>query len=387
MTASYPALLGLGVAIPAHFASQRQTLALGLAATLEDAAQASLISGLYGRAGVERRGSVLLKSETAQGEALDQAFFPSEEGGAWPTTAARMRAFEASAAPLALHAARRAMVEAGTTADQITDLIMVSCTGLGSPGVDVALMTGLGLLPGVRRANIGFMGCHGAIVALRTAAALASARVTSPQRPTRVLAVCVELCSLHLQRTSRADRHVSNALFADGCAAMIVGNAVGQVDRVDTQAPAWFRIVDSSSMLFASSTSAMGWQIGDHGFEMTLDRSVPALLEQYLGEWVWPWVRSHLGTAAGPGDVRWGIHPGGPRVLDAVAAALGLGADDVRESRMVLRDYGNMSSPTVLFIVERMRGDRIDRRPIVLLAFGPGLTGEAALLQPMHRAL
>lgn len=402
MTTAPPLMLGLGLASPPHSASQSQSLALGVSATLENPSQEALVAGLYKRSGVDRRASVVLNSAKAEGQSLDQVFFSTSDTSRWPSTAERMLAFDASARTLALRASRSAMAEARVSPDQVTDLVTVSCTGLSSPGVDVALMTGLSLSAGVRRLNIGFMGCHGAIVALRTSAALATMRSTSDDRPRRVLAVCIELCSLHLQRTSRVDRHVSNALFADGCAAMIVGGAPAAPyanaadDRSSTTPPQrsvmpkhmsalqlpLLRIIDASSMLFPDSTSAMGWHIGDHGFEMTLDRSVPTLLERHLGEWVWPWLRSHLGSDARPHDVRWAIHPGGPRVLDAVASALRLGAEQTRESRTVLREHGNMSSPTVLFIVDRFRSQRDDHRPIVALAFGPGLTGEVVLMQP-----
>ena len=390
MTGASPLLLGLGLATPMHDASQPQTLALSVGAPLEDPSQAALVAGLYTRAGVDRRASVLLNSSTVEGQSIDQDFFPTADDGPWPTTAERMRAFHASADALTIRAARSAMSEAGVSPDQITDLVTVGCTGLSAPGVDIALMLGLSLPSGVRRVNIGFMGCHGAIVALRTAAALATASPTSKdQRPTLVLAVCIELCSLHLQRTSRVDRHVSNALFADGCAAMIVGaRPAGIEQRLHVETPPHvaapapsLRFVDASSMLFPASSAAMAWQIGDHGFQMTLDRTVPGLLERHLSDWLWPWLRSHLGSAARPSDVRWAIHPGGPRVLDAVASALALTADQMCDSRAVLRDHGNMSSPTVLFILDRLRARCDDHRPIVSLAFGPGLTGEAALLQ------
>ncbi len=424
MITASPLLLGLGLATPTHGATQSQALALGVSATLADPSQATLVAGLYTRTGVDHRGSVVINSAQAEGQTLDQNFFVAAEDGRWPTTAERMRAFDASAGVLALRAARLAMAEAGVSPDQITDLVTVSCTGLSSPGVDIELMTGLLLSASVRRVNIGFMGCHGAIVALRTCAALATANSTANSttcsadepRPPRVLAVCIELCSLHLQRTSRVDRHVSNALFADGCAAMIVGCAASPppsrplspsppqpaslsagVADVAASAepfahthmpkhdgpthPPLLRIVDASSMLFPNSTAAMGWQIGDHGFEMTLDRTVPALLERHLSDWLWPWLRSHLGSAAGPDDVLWAIHPGGPRVLDSVANALGLNEEQTRDSRTVLRAHGNMSSPTVLFIVDRLRSRQNDARPVVTVAFGPGLTGEAALMQ------
>ncbi len=387
MTAPSAMVLGMGLATPAHAALQVQTAALGASVTLDDPSQAALVAGLYARAGVARRASVVLRAEAPADRDLDQTFFPASRDAHWPTTAERMREFDASAGALAIAASRRAMVDAGILPAQITDLITVSCTGLSSPGVDVSLMAGLPLPPGVRRVNIGFMGCHGAIVALRTAADLVRAGQTPGARPRRALVVCIELCSLHLQRTARMDQHVSNALFADGCAAMVVGAepAAHPGDQPASPANAVttpLSIVDSSSMLFPMSETAMAWHIGDHGFEMTLDRAVPSLLERHLAPWLWPWLRTHMGRHADADDVRWAIHPGGPRVLDAVARALGLSDEHTRESRAVLREHGNMSSPTVLFVVDRLRARRDDLRPIVLLAFGPGLTGEASLIRP-----
>lgn len=378
-------IVGIGLATPQHTLDQSQAARLAIATTLTDPSQRQLVEGLFARAGVASRASAILSSTRPAGEAPDQTLYASSinASDAWPSTAARMALYREHAWPLSVLAARRAMEDAGVDAGDITHLITVSCTGLEAPGVDVELMTALQLSAGVQRLNLGFMGCHGGIVATRAAAALVeSARGRADeQRPPRVLAVCTELCSLHFQRTARGDQHVANALFGDGCAAIVVGAARGAAVAGDLP------ICSASSRLFPDSTGAMGWRIGDHGFEMMLDRSVPALLQERLAEWIWPWVRSEMGSGVTSADIDWCVHPGGPRVLDAVQRGLGLDATALVQSRAVLHDHGNMSSATVLFILDRMRRPLAERRsgnqrPIVMLAFGPGLTGEAALLMP-----
>ena len=412
-------VVGIGLATPMASAVQAQAVRLAVATTMIDVKQRGLVEGLYERAGVATRGSVVLNSTRSAEAAPDQAFFPTcvraegSEGDEipWPSTAARMAMFRLHAGAMAVAAARAAMNEAGISGAAITNLITVSCTGLEAPGVDIELVEGLGLGADVERLNLGFMGCHGGIVAVRTAAALVNARLAErgagedreegqagTARPPCALAVCIELCTLHFQRTSRIDQHVANALFADGAAAVVVCGPGGTCDTPGTRDMRDMRgegnasgakgtrgleVTATSSHLFAESTGAMGWRIGDCGFEMTLDRSVPALLEANLGGWVWPWLRGELGNGVTAEDVRWAVHPGGPRVLDAVVQGLGLAMGEVEVSREVLSEHGNMSSATVLFVLRRMwpvAGD--DGRPVVMLAFGPGLSGEAALLRP-----
>ncbi len=376
-------ITGIGTSTPRGSADQRQATALALDVTLADPSQRELVRGLYTRAGVRTRGCAVLRSTTPSDTPLDQSFFPdavaNERAGArgatpWPTTGERMAAFERLAGPLAIEAARAAIAEeSGSQAragapDQvrpgITHLVSVSCTGLAAPGVDVELVRALGLSAGVQRVNIGFMGCHGAIVALRTARAICDSDASA-----RVLIVCVELCTLHMQRTARVDQHVANALFGDGAAACVVSGAP-EARGLGLRA--------STSRLFDASEDAMGWHIEDHGFAMRLDRGVPALLERELGGWVGAWIEGVL-TPTERASLNWCVHPGGPRVLEAVERGLGLAAEALEASRAVLAEHGNMSSATVLFILRRLGF----ARPTALIAFGPGLTGEAIVCVPM----
>jgi predicted naringenin-chalcone synthase len=294
-----------------------------------------------------------------------EAFFPV---GVSPPTAERLRVFERLAPLWAERAARAALADAGVESLEVTHLVTVSCTGVVSPGVDAALIEALGLRRDVERVNIGFMGCHAAINALMVAR-----RVAMSDASARVLVVCVELCSLHLGYGWNLDRVIANALFSDGAGACVVGAAVGRSDRKSMA-----RIVGGSSWLVPDSSSDMAWRVGERGFEMTLSARVPGRVGAGVRAWCEGWLdRYGLGVEA----VRhWAVHPGGPKVLDATASGLGLSEDRLEVSRRVLRDVGNVSSVTVILILERMLRAGL-RGPCVAMAFGPGLMMEGLLVE------
>lgn len=354
----------IGLAAPRHSFGQAQAATLTTELCDAEGDEARFIAAMHRRSGIDRRGSVIADATTGAGDPISQTFYRAGERGG-PTTGARMARYSIEAAALAIGAALDAIKNSGLGADQITHLVTASCTGFDAPGVDVALIDGLGLSPDVRRTHVGFMGCHGAINALRVADALAHSGAV-------VLMVCVELCTLHMLNDTRPDRVVANALFADGAGALVVTRDLGP-------APGW-RVVSSASRLVEGTRDAMAWRIGDNGFEMTLAESVPGIVREHLGAWARAW----LGTLGIDPDafarLAWAVHPGGPRVLDAARDALGLNEASVCHSREVLRLHGNMSSPTVLFILDRVARDPAVSRA-VMLAFGPGLTIEGALLE------
>ena len=304
--------------------------------------------------------------EPSCGSEIRQSFFPSagEESDRGPTTQQRMERYAREAAPLALAAARQALAEAGVPASRITHLITVSCTGFAAPGVDIALIKTLHLPFTVGRTHVGFMGCHGALNGLRVALSVVNADPTA-----RVLLCAVELCSLHFQYGWDPQKAVANALFGDGAAALVAASA----ER--TSQDAW-RMVTSGACLFPDSEDAMTWRIGDHGFEMTLSPRVPSLIAEHVGPWLGSWLTGQSLTV--PQIRSWAIHPGGPRILSAVADCLHLPDSAIAASNEVLAEHGNMSSPTTLFILDRLRRDGAPR-PCVALGFGPGLAIEAAL--------
>ena len=281
-----------------------------------------------------------------------------------PGTAERMAEYVREALPLALTAARSALV--GIDPATITHLVTVSCTGFAAPGVDVGLIRDIPLSPSVPRTHIGFMGCHGALNALRVAKAYAES-----ERTARVLICCVELCSLHFHYPWDPERMTGNALFADGAAAVVGGAA-------DVEDDDGWKLTANGSCIFPGTEDAMGWKIGDAGFDMHLSTRVPVLIADNLGGWVDGWLAEHDLTRADVGS--WAIHPGGPRILAAVEGSIGLVPGTCVASRDILTRYGNMSSPTILFILDELRR-RNAPRPCVALGFGPGLAVEAALFR------
>ncbi len=369
------AILGIGSAAPQHGIAQRD--AAVLAGTLAGPAgtRPRTLSAIYRQTQIENRGSVLLEDPGT--EAFAQTFFPpaSNAADAGPTTAERMARYTCAAGPLAITAAERALARSDVTAAQITHLVTCSCTGFATPGVDLELCRVLGLPAGVARTHIGFMGCHGAFNALRAADAFAA---TTPAAV--VLVVCVELCSLHFQYGAAADSIVANSIFADGAGAVVGRSAAA------TNCRGW-RLVDQASTILPDTADQMGWTIGDHGFEMTLSAEVPGSIAGPLPGLIDELLARHGLHRA---DVNhWAVHPGGPRVLAAVETALGLTPERLAVSRSVLAEHGNMSSGTILFVLEQLfgGGEEPNGRPrapaetCVAMAFGPGLTAELAVFR------
>lgn len=358
----------IGTGPPAHSISQVQASQLAQAISHAQGKDARFIDAIHRRSGIDRRGSVVANATTPDTQAPLQSFYRARADGS-PTTGERMEVYRVEAASLAIHAATQAIERSGKPAGAFRHLVTASCTGFDSPGVDTMLVDALGLSRGIERTHVGFMGCHGAINALRVADALVERK---SELPAAALIVCVELCTLHMRDELRPDRVVANALFADGAAAIVL--------TPDHGAGGQWRLLSTASCLLEGTREAMEWRIGDRGFEMTLAESVPEIVRSRLGDWAREWLgRSGVGPDELEG-IGWAIHPGGPRVLDAARDALGIPEACLSHSRAILRGHGNMSSPTVLFILDRI--SRLsDAARAVMLAFGPGLTIEAALLE------
>ena len=359
-------ILGLGLALPEHSISQADAAACAVASCVATDKQRQLAPRLYQRSGVQTRYSVLLNSST-NGVSASQTYYApsSEQHPLGPTTAERMQTYRQNAGDLACRAAVQSLERSGIEAQAITHLVTVSCSGFDAPGVDIQLIEQLGLSPRVSRTQVGFMGCHGALNGLRVAKAYAQA---DPQA--RVLLVAVELCSLHYQYGWTNERIVSNSLFADGAAAIVVGETEGKAEEL------WSVGADLAEII-PHSQDAMTWRIGDNGFEMTLSAAVPELIRQHLKPRLTEWLAGHgltLDDIAG-----WAIHPGGPRILQACQQALDLSDAALAPSYDVLRRCGNMSSPTVFFVLDALQQRGVEGATLAL-GFGPGLAIEASLL-------
>jgi predicted naringenin-chalcone synthase len=281
-----------------------------------------------------------------------------------PSCGTRMGHYQEEIGALARNAAQSALDIAEIPVQKFTHLVTVSCTGFYAPGFDTELINQLKLPAGIARTHVGFMGCHGALNGLRVAKAYTDAD------PDNCVLVCAaELCSVRYHYGWNPQKVVANALFADGAAA-VVGTSTAA-----TKNGGW-KLLKSGAYIFPDSADAMTWTICDHGFEMTLSKKVPELIQNNLRPWLSKWLAEEKMTIADVGS--WAVHPGGPKILDAVENALQFPEGTTAVSREILAEYGNMSSPTLLFTIQRMQQYQA-RLPCVALGFGPGLAVEAAL--------
>lgn len=357
----------LATFVPEHRATQG-ALARYFADRIGDAATARVLRHVFQRSGIEYRHSVV-PDFTAPEQA--RLFRRAEDGRMLqPGTHERNQVFGEFAGPIHVALARRLLAGPGGFAPvDVTHVITVSCTGFVNPGPDWHLVTELGLAPTVERYNLGFMGCYAALPALRMARQFCQARPDAV-----VLVVSLELCSLHMQMSASADAVLANALFSDGAAAALVSARHPAPNQ-----PALV-LGEFLSALAPEGQGDMAWEIGNHGFNLVLSSYVPdviaANLDRVVGDLLAP-----RGRALADVDV-WAIHPGGKSILDKAEKSLGLAPPQLAASRAVLRDFGNMSSATVLFVLEQLlRQRRSEPQAIAAMAFGPGLTIECGLLE------
>jgi predicted naringenin-chalcone synthase len=280
------------------------------------------------------------------------------EPGNFPVTARRMNFFERLAPQLA-----QAALDNLTIDDEerrgITHVIVTSCTGLYAPGLDFEVVNHLGLNPSVERTMIGFMGCYAAINALKSAH-----HIVRSEPSAKVLMLNLELCTLHLQETQDLEQVLSFLVFADGSAASII-SAEEQGLAIDSFLA--FNIPQTSHLIT--------WRIGELGFDMQLSGQVPGEIGRALNEF-----GSRVTRGKDPRSIDlWAVHPGGRSILDSVEKGLALPADALACSRDVLARYGNMSSATVMFVLQQIMQRAQAGQHGCAMSFGPGLTAETML--------
>jgi len=278
-----------------------------------------------------------------------------EDVSRW-STGQRMSRYLAEAVPLGSTAVSAALADAGIAASEVGLFAVASCTGYVSPGVDVHVAADLGMPVDLRRLVFGHMGCYAAIPALGAVSDYVAAR----GRPAVLLNV--EITSLHVQPSLSRDQIVAHALFSDAAVATVLTPGRG------------LEVVDLVALTDPGTLDHMTWDITDLGFRMGLSPKVPDVLAVHLRPAVEELLRRNgVSSVAG-----WAVHPGGPRILETVEDVLGLPSDALDASRAVLAEHGNCSSATVLLVLQQLLP--VDG-PIVLLAFGPGLTLYALLLR------
>ena len=318
------------------------------------------------RSGIAHRYSFLEPAIDPGGRAVDAEGFYTL--GQFPGTAARMTRFEKTAPQLAMAAIEDLGID--DERERITHLVVASCTGFIAPGIDQLIVKVAGLDPGVERTAVGFMGCYAAVNSLR----LAHHFVRSDARA-RVLVVNLELCTLHFQQADNIEQILSMLLFGDGAAASLV-----------TADEAGIALRDFRATTIEDSSEAITWRIGDQGFDMHLSGEVPKRIGNALVRERGREDDGGLLRGSRPSDYDvWAVHAGGRSILDAVETGFGLAPEALNWSRDILHNYGNMSSATLMFVLERIlaaAGQRIPKNADgFAVAFGPGLAAESFRFQ------
>lgn len=322
-----------------------------------------LLHHIYGRSGITTRHSVVDDFKT---DGRFELFFNGQ--GDSPGTKSRNDIYIKKGRRLFVDVARQLLDSSQFKADEITHLITVSCTGFFAPGPDYDIIKNLGLNNSIERYHLGFMGCYAVIPALKMARQICNANNTA-----NVLVISVELCTLHFQSKPILDDLISASVFSDGGAGALISNR-------KPEKKSFYELNNFASAITKTGKDDMAWSVGDTGFNMVLSSYVPQILSDGLDEFLSP-ILEKFQVKFGDID-RWGIHPGGRAILDKVESNLSLAPNDLEASRSVLANFGNMSSATILFVLNHILKETSTRETekTLAMAFGPGLTIESALL-------
>lgn len=350
-------LMGIGTAVPASRLDQRDALERLDEALGRDSEASKWATRIFAHCGVDTR-------YTCEPNLLEPAgrcrYVPVSRELAIPATEERMRLYERQSVPLALLAATRALGDSRVGRSEITHLIVASCTGMFLPGLDTLLARELDLRQDVTRVPLTFLGCAAGLTAIREAS-----RIVRADPSAKALVVAVELCTIHIQPTFEKENLFTAAFFGDGASACVIGNA-------ESPDNGQFALGQSRSVILPATSDAMKWTIGNYGFRLELSPRIPRIVSDEVP----PVVESFWGED--PLPELWAIHPGGKAIIDAVAKTFRLTGAQTEASYSVLREYGNMSSATILFVLDALRkqapaGDSAEG---IALAFGPGVVAE-----------
>ncbi|HYG02320.1 MAG TPA: type III polyketide synthase [Chryseosolibacter sp.] len=358
-------ITSIATANPPHRISQEIIAEFMLRAMEFQNGESRKLKAIFKGTGIRYRHSVLAD----YGQTQNFSFFPNEFSSPFPTTKQRLELFRLHALPLSIQAVNKALADRGLDAKEMTHLVVASCTGMYAPGLDIDLIRHVGLKSTVDRTAINFMGCYAAFNAIKVADAFCRSNLQA-----KVLIVATELCSIHFQRMATDDNLLANALFADGSAAVIVEGK--EKSGLCLEVDGFFNDI------YPEASNDMAWTIGDLGFEMKLSAYVPDVIQKGIKRLT----DSLLATIDKKfSDVKhFAIHPGGRRILEVIEKELGIRREQNSAAYHVLENFGNMSSPTVLFVldalVRELQISSVDER-ILSFAFGPGLTMESMMLK------
>lgn len=320
------------------------------------------IKFLFREASIKQKFSVLADFNRIDGEF--ELFHPDAADAG---TASRMNTFKQHALKLSMHVSKEALLKAKMSQHQITDIITVSCTGMYAPGLETELAVALQLSPQIKRHAVNFMGCYAAFHALRLADMICKTNANA-----QVLVVCLELCTLHFRQDDNDDNLLATYLFGDGAAACVVSNNASPESQNTLQQHAFH------SVLLPEGAEDMAWKIGDLGFEMILKRNIPKHLEKNIKSAFLQTI--NLCNVKESNIEHFAIHPGGNNILKAFQKALSIDEEKLYNSYDILAHYGNMSSATVLFVLEKYLYAS-KKGWLYSAAFGPGLSVENGLFK------
>ncbi|MGH7741245.1 MAG: type III polyketide synthase [Candidatus Eiseniibacteriota bacterium] len=358
-----PQLAGLGTALPSHTVPQSRCRELaGALFGPAFAAEGSRLLAVFDSVGIEQRHISMPLEWYGHAHDLGEANAIYIE-----------RALELSAS-----AAISALERAGLSSLDVDHIVLVSSTGIATPSLDARLANLLPLRGNVRRSPLWGLGCAGG------ASGMARARDYALADPSAcVLLIAVELCSLTFQHGDLTRQNlVAASLFSDGAAAAVVLGAAsplrtrgagGSTRRLELKA--------SRSRLWPETLDVMGWNVDRHGLHVVFSRDIPTIVREWVRPELEQFLADHELSLASLDHVV--AHPGGPKVLAAYAEALGLPGEAFRHAYAVLRDCGNMSAPTCLFVLERAlaSGEIGAGQHAVLAALGPGFSSELVLMR------
>lgn len=353
-------IISIATAVPEYCHRQKEIINLMSKVYGLDDIEKRKLAFLYNHSGIETRYSVI----DDYGLPVNQwDFLPQDCNNPFPALEERMKIYEKAALSLSIEAIKKC-IDGFIQTTQITHLITVSCTGMSAPGLDLQIAESLDLSPALFRTSINFMGCYAAIHALKLAKLICQSEPNA-----NVVIADTELCTIHFQQEYTPDNAASSLLFADGSAAVLISN--------NLQSPKSISLTGFFSHVCYKGKNDMAWQLSSKGFLMTLSGYVPQLIEEDIDTLVAASLAHHKIDKR---DVtHWCIHPGGKKILQVIENKLGLDKEDLCYSRSVLSKYGNMSSPTILFVLKEMIDNIHGGANIFGVAFGPGLTMETFL--------
>lgn len=358
-------IISIGTAVPEYDTSQNILLDFMQAAYHDDTASRKL-KILFHHSGINTRYSVVPDFGNNKSEhKLFSLIQPA------PSVEKRLDVFKENAVSLAGKAIHNSLQKLNSTIAEfgITHLITVTCTGIYAPGLDTEIIERLNLPNDIFHTCVNFMGCNAAFHALKLGDMIAKTDENA-----KVMIVCVELCTLHFQPKNNHDNLLSNTIFGDGAAAvMVVSDAAAKRNH-----QSGMTINGFYSILLDKGKDLMNWNITPVNFEMVLDARVPEFIGNEVNDIV---LKAGKKLSISPSAIdKWAIHPGGKKILDTIQKQLQLSNSDMLYSYKVLADYGNMSSPTILFVLNEIMqdGPRSDET-IFSIGFGPGLSIETAL--------